>query len=157
MSAPAPALNPMTAEPPAPSPRATVHKPRTRKPARKLYAVIDRRGVVVATSTKPVAQETAEAHASALLEWLSEQSGFAGRAVLYEVVSQLYVEAFCPTLGLKPLPWRVVAKELDALPGVERYKQHIEVDGRRRVKRLIYQLPGARADVVEIDAVRRCA
>jgi hypothetical protein len=146
----APAAAPATAA--AHSPRRTVTLKRSKKPA-KLWPIADRRGVIVATSKRPVVQETAATHAAAFMRWLQEQEDYAGRTVLYEVVGQLYAGVFCPTHRLKPIPWRTVAKEFDAMPGVGRREQYIDTgDTRRRVKKHVYVLPCAA--VVEIGAVR---
>jgi hypothetical protein len=117
-----------------------------RKRSKKLFAVVDRRGVVVGSSRKPVLHETPELHAKALLTWIGDQIGFTGRPVLYEFVGNLYAEDFCPSVGLKPFPWRTVAAALDKLPGVKRTKKHADRDdGRDRVKRDVYFLPDVRA------------
>jgi hypothetical protein len=162
VSAPSPMLDLVSEAISVPVDTETVHTMRTtkriRKPAKKLWAVTDRRGVVVGASTKPVLQETAQTHAAAFLEWLAEQQGFTSGPVLYDLVGRLYLETFCPALGLKPFPWRAVAKALDALPGVLRYAQHIDTDDEhRRVKKHVYRLPDARAAVVDFDMARKRA
>ena len=146
MSASAP--NPMLNRVGTPLPLETVPTKSTRNPARKLWAVTDRRGVVVATSPMPTVQETAATHAAVFLEWLGEQEGLTGQPVLYDLVGRLYVEAFCPALDFQPFPWRAVAKALDALPAVRRYVQHVDTE-RGRTKKHVYVLPDARAAVVE--------
>jgi hypothetical protein len=68
------------------SPLATVAPKRARKPPRKpakgLFPVANRHGIIVATSGKPVAEENPATHAVGLLRWLQAQEGFAGQAVL---------------------------------------------------------------------------
>jgi len=120
--------------------RRTSQLTRDDTPARKLFPVRDRAGIIVALSTRPPRRdESAADHARHLLKWVVEQYGVAGQPVLAEVLQHAYA-IYCKQQRLAPFAWRTVAGHLKQLTGIRKHYRWIG-ERRNRSRRRVYLMP----------------